>query len=372
MDDKLKKIMFIVLGCGVLLILFLFIISSCESKISPQQLETTIMENAKDYYSSYEEVLPGEESVISLSLGDLVNKGIIKELDKLLDDTTTCSGSLTIENNNNYYIFSPSLDCTMGSEKYKTENLKTKLLESVVSSGNGLYNINNSYYFRGDTVDNYIIFDGLLWRITKINEDGTIRLIEADKRKSTVWDNRYNTLKSSNTGINDYVHNNINSRIKDELEDIYNSETVLTDNAKGYIKKTSLCVGKRSQSETINDGSIECSSTIDNQYLGLIQLNEYLIASLDANCLTSISRECRNYNYLADLDGSYWSLTGNSENNNQVYKIDKRATLLNASSSGIARIVINISDITNVTGTGTEEDPYVVSGFSNQLREIED
>lgn len=371
MDEKLKKIIFIVLGCFVILFLFLFLMSSCSSKVNPANLEKIIVEGAKNYYSYNKNELPGKGNVTNISLQELSNKGIIKELDKLLEDDTNCSGALTIENNNNYYMYSPKLSCTMGTEIYKTENLKDLLIQNVVTSGNGLYMVGNEYYFKGDKLNNFIMFDGLLWRITKINNDNSIKLIEAGRRLPKVWDDRYNTEIKASTGINNFYSNNINSRILDSLQEIYSEENILSNDAKGYIKETSLCIGKRNLTDIINDGSIECSEKLDNQYVGLLQLNEYILGSLDSSCVDATSNSCRNYNYLADFPNSYWTLTANSENTNQVYKININVTSTTASNTAMDRLVINISENTNVTGTGTEDDPFVVSGFTNELKELD-
>ena len=218
MDEKLKKIIMLVLVCFFILFLFLFMLTSCKKKYSPKELELEITDSAKTYFSIHTEELPGEDGILTLTLEDLVNKGIIKKLDKILEKDTNCSGTLTIENNNNYYMYSPSLSCTDGYENYITENLKEKLLENIVYEGNGLYQIGSNYYFRGDDVDNRLILDGILWRIIGINEDGSIRLIEENKRETTVWDNRINSERNSASGINDYIQNGINSRIKDYLD----------------------------------------------------------------------------------------------------------------------------------------------------------
>lgn len=368
MDEKLKKIIFIVLGCFVILFLFLFLMSSCSKKYKPADFELMIVKKSKNYYSVHKDELPSKGGVTTISLADLVSKGIIKELDKLLDKNTNCSGTLTIENNNDFYMYSPSLSCTMPNDTYLTSNLREVLLENVVTSGNGLYIIGDSHYFRGDNVNNFLVLDGILWRITKINNDNSVRLIEADRRDPVVWDDRYNADKLATTGINNYYDNNINSRIKDNLEDIYKNKDIITDDVKGYIKETSLCIGKRDTETSINDGSIECATKLDNQYLGLLQLNEYMLASLDSNCLNTKSVACRNYNYLAEFPNSYWTLTANSENTSQVYKINTTILPTAASNAGMAKLVINISKNTNVTGTGTEEDPYVVVGLKGKAK----
>lgn len=370
MDEKLKKVIYIVLGIFVLFFLILIMLSSCSSRITPEKLETKIVEKAKSYYNNNENELPSKNGILTLSLSDLVAKGIIKDPDKLLEKNTTCSGTLTIENNNNYYMYSPLLNCTSNDKTYNSTNLKEELLKNIVNSGNGLYSIGDSYYFKGDKVNNNIIFDGLLWKITKINNDGSIRLIEAGRRDSSIWDDRYNSTTESTTGINNYFENDINSRIKDDLDNIYNKDDILTKDAKGFIKETSLCIGKRSITDTINDGSIECSSRLDNQYIGLLQFNEYIIASLDQNCTNVESNACSNYNYLADLSQSYWTLTADKDNTYKVFKINTTSISTSANNSGLARMVINISENTNVSGNGSEENPYVVNGMSKEIRKI--
>ena len=370
MDEKLKKIIFIVLGVFIIFIIFLFLISSCKSKLTPEKLESEIVDKVKNYYSLHEEELPSENSIITLSINDLVTKGIIKELDNLLEKDTNCSGNITIENNNGYYMYSPSLSCTSPTNTFITKNLKETLLENVVTTGSGLYNLNGEYYFRGDNVNNYIIFDGIKWRITKINSDNTIRLLVDNRITWVVWDDRYYSDRLSATGVNSFINNGLNSRIKDYLENIYNTEEVLSDLGKGYIKPTTLCIGKRSLEETNNTGSIECSEKLENQYIGLLQLNEFILGSLDPKCTKANSYECTNYNYLATFTNSYWTITANSENNHQVYKISNNVTSSNANNSGMARLVINISENTNITGEGTKEKPYIVSGFSEELKKF--
>ncbi len=370
MDEKLKKIIFIVLGGFVLLFIIIILISTKTSKYKPSDFETKIVNETKNYYENHKDELPTDNVTYTLTLNDLVNKGIIKELSKMLEKNTTCNGTITIENNNNYYMYSPKISCESESETYETKNLKEVLLKNEVTSGNGLYKNNNEYIFKGDKVNNYLIFDQILWRIIKINSDGTIRLIEAERRTPIVWDNRYNTEIRSSTGINEYSKNGINSRIKENLDEIYNNETVLSDKGKGYIKKTNLCIGKRNVEDEINDGSIECSQTLNDQYLGLIQINEYIQASLDSNCKKINDLSCGNYNYLADLPTTYWSITASNAKTNYVYQITKSVNETSANSTAMARLVINISENTSVTGDGTENNPYAVTGMSKELKKL--
>lgn len=373
MNEKTRKMIITALIIIAIIFLLIFIFTkSGNKKYSFNSFEEYLVKNTKKYYEKHEEELPTLNSIKSFTLSDLENTGIISSLDKVLEKNTNCSGTVTIENNNNYYMFSPNIECSNLKDTYKTYNLKDILHSKIVTTGNGLYDMGNGFYFRGEDVENYIIFDGILWRIVKLNIDGTIKIIEDGRRKTVAWDNSFNSEKNYKYGINDFINSEIgiNSSIKNSLDNIYESEDIISNEAKGYIKKTDLCIGKRSTQDTINDGSIECSNVIENQYLGLLQLNEYFIASLDTNCIDISSRACSNYNYLANFDSSYWTLTANKDNTYQVFMIKSLPALSNASSRNMNRLVINISSNTNVKGEGTKDNPYVVAGFDSNLKDL--
>ena len=50
-----------------------------------------------------------------------------------------------------------------------------------------------------------------------------------------------------------------------------------------------------------NDGSIEKSSLLEKQYIGLLPLYDYINASIDTNCNSALTESCTNYNYLNHL-----------------------------------------------------------------------
>ena len=122
-----------------------------------------------------------------------------------------------------------------------------------------------------------------------------------------------------------------------------------------------LCIGKRSLAETINDGSIECSNIMQEQYIGLLPLYEYINASLDESCVSAESTTCTNYNYLANMKSIYWSMTAVSDNSYDVFKIGKKITDATASSTATPKVVLNLSnEIRFAEGDGTFENPYEI------------
>ena len=367
--EKLKKPMLIACGGFVILFIFMFIISSCNRKVyTAKEFEEFLLAEAKTFYKNNVDTLPQENGKTTLSISN-----IIDNQKEYIGSDLTCDGGIDVINNNGYYLYVSNVKCSDG---YSSRNLSEHLINSdVVSSGNGLYSYNDYYIYRGDNVNNYVIFNNQLWRIVKINSNGTLRMIETDymiktkndemvfknnKRSSSKWDDRYNVDKENSSGYNDYIHDGINSRIKDYLEEVYKNE--YSDEIKSYIVKQDLCIGKRSFTDSINDGSIECSNVLSEQNLGLLQLNEYINASLDPGCVNAESATCLNYNYLTEFNTTFWTMTAVSENSYEVYKIGSMITKATAKSNAVPKIVINLSrEARFTTGDGTEENPYIIN-----------
>lgn len=353
LDKSLIKRLSIIIG--IILIIFIIIcifVLVSNSKKSYEQIESMMINSAKAYYNEHSDELPQTDNgVVTISSEKLIENENLKPLNKLVKDKdAVCSGQVTVTKVDDYLLYSATLNCGEHYETMKLKDVITKQ-ENIVSSGNGLYNINNAYVFRGDNVNNYVSFAGKEWHILRVNEDGTIRLLELTKRDKVVWDDRYNSEKQYNVGINNYHV----SRIKDSIDAIYDE---FSDTDRAYLVKQNLCVGKRNGYEQDNSGSLECSNTIENQSLGLIQLNEYALASLDTACTSAYNPECTNYNYLTSLS-SFWTLTADNSTTHKVFKISGSAFTTNASATGQVRLVVNINaNVNYVSGDGTYSNPY--------------
>ena len=98
-----------------------------------------------------------------------------------------------------------------------------------------------------------------MWRIVKIENDQLV-LIYNEKGNRVVWDDRFNTERNRTDGINDYSV----SRIYDNLTDIYKNDTIFNKNTRNLLAIHNIYIGKRSESDMYNDGSIEKSSLLEN------------------------------------------------------------------------------------------------------------
>lgn len=358
MEQKTMRVFGAVIAGFVILILIIFLIASCSKKsYTFESLEKTMLEVAKQYYETSKDLPKNDKETRTITLTQMINNGDINSISKLFNKDISCEGNVTITNNNGLYLYTPYLNC---GKEYETKYLSDKIIEdSLVEQGIGLYNVNNQYIMKGEVENNYVSFEGKLFRIIRINEDKTIRLFELEGTTQVVWDDRFNSDYNTNNGINEFEFNQIDSRIKESITKYYNDENIWTKNLKKYITTQSLCIGKRSESDASKDGSTECSKKIDNQSIGVLSVYEYLQASLDNSCSTTIDSRCSNYNWLSKFDFSTWTLTGDVENSGYAYVIYESPMLNNCSAMSNINAVFNLSDkAIYVSGNGTINNPY--------------
>ena len=222
--------------------------------------------------------------------------------------------------------------------------------------------LGNMYYFRGNITNNYVSFANNLWRIVKINEDNSVKLILNDTLENLV---AMNTTELA--GNNDFL----TSTAYQSLSDWY--ATYLTDFDES-ISSTYYCF----------DNSVTTSSTGEIIYLSNTRLfTDYLpsnvcgglnvsskIGLLTADeAVMAGASAAENTNYYLYIDGlqvSWWTMTPNKRENNimSYMALSTNGSLvrdIDETSSIFLRPVITLSRKTRVTGTGTLEDPYQLS-----------
>ena len=96
----------------------------------------------------------------------------------------------------------------------------------VVTSNDGLYDMDGTLVYRGGNVNNYLKLSGKMYRIIKF-VDGRAVVILNEEIDSTDWDGNYNATTDDRSGINNYN----TSDIKYFLETIYKK-----DNDKALLK----------------------------------------------------------------------------------------------------------------------------------------
>ena len=362
--QKMISLMLIIVGITLIILIILFIASLFTKKsYTYTDVENIMKKAAISYFADYPEYLPTQDgSIVEVDAVNLISAGKMKDLSEYLGNEAACSGAVQVQKAGSDYLYTPYLNC---GESYLTQELYKKVVGETVTSGDGLYVSGNAYIFRGENVDNYVELDNSLWRIVKVNSDGSMALILAKGITYTQpWDDRYNEEQRFEAGINQYSV----SRVKDYLDKVYNNpskedgEDILSDKDKSRLIPYSVCIGKRSVNSEGKNNSEECMQTLKGQYLGLLTLSDYLFASLDNNCKSVETRSCKNYNYLVIRD-EWWLATANKDDTYSVYKISQSGSAKKetASTYSTVRPVIYLnSRVLLKSGEGTKEKPYKV------------
>jgi hypothetical protein len=220
----------------------------------------------------------------------------------------------------------------------KTENgEEVKLLGSSITSdaalateGDGLYRVSGSYIYKGTEVDNYIEFGNTLWRIIKINSDGSIEMATDSYINALDW----------NTTITDYA----NSDIRAYLNDVY-----LNTLNKDMLTNVTYCT------DLVTDlSNVTCNSSNSNDYVRLIGITEFLNSEVNSS---SFLADSNNYIWLYNSnEKSVWHTNGNS------------LGASDADSGYLVKAVVHVKNSTQLlSGKGTKDDPYVIEKESNKV-----
>ena len=116
------------------------------------------------------------------------------------------------------------------TEEEVVTNLNDVLISEEVFSGDGLYKVDDVYYFRGSDVDNYLLYSGRLFRIVGIDQDGGIKLI-SDLVNTVIYDGRDESVDS-------YVDDWLNNVYLDTLNQDYLTDTSVCSD---YIDTNITC-----------------------------------------------------------------------------------------------------------------------------------
>ena len=269
----------------------------------------------------------------------------------------------------------------------KNEIMKNKIITAeptlTTSSNNtsdesGLYKSTATntgeptYYFRGNVENNYVSFAGFTWRIVRINEDGTIRIIMQDgiNNKATY---AFNSKYSNYT----YMYYS-NSNVKTVLENWYQKNIVSQEDldnkvASGayYCEQAKVSYPSSSQAgntlltsylnynpnyKCINDSN---GKGIVNSKIGLLTYDEILFAGGYAAKNNNSYYLYNNTNYFTMSPAGLSS----SDSNYRVWHVNSLGYLGNpyAAHSDSVRPLINLkSDIQISDGDGTINSPFVV------------
>ncbi len=265
----------------------------------------------------------------------------------------------------------------------------------IVSQGNGIYKVRNEYVFRGeDLIDkktyfpNFVQLGNFLWRIVKVNEDASIKLIFYGKK----WKEQNSflslkipyTVKNSNSSLEkNYEESEIRNYLNETIlkkEVTYQDRQVrlLPLDYEQYLQKEKVDITPYQEKEQFKD--LVLSSYED--YVMLLSVREYFESSPyliwdkklksyrcqrgKANLDVSF---CFEKSYLSCYQ-NYLGFTTTESIDHFVYKIVEENNIfsvnkVDALQKSYIQPVINLkSSVSFSKGDGSIENPYVVSLLS--------
>lgn len=239
-----------------------------------------------------------------------------------------------------------------------TDNNASGLFKSIDNDG-------DTYYFRGNVSNNYVKMGDQLWRIIRINGDGSIRLvldgvlpdkyayietINMEDKFSNILFSKSNAYQTLNTWLTSSLASYTDYIAKSNF--CSDSTLSYTDNAIEYISSYSRVM-------VDNNASLNCVGTIEKLNIGLLSIDEVVYAGLNS---TDINQT--NYLY-SNVDDAWWTLSGSMILNNAnvidlfaINNLGKITTQNKLTAYLYLKPVISLDKNISVTGEGTKENPY--------------
>ena len=264
------------------------------------------------------------------------------------------------ENNSNVILSSPILTST-----YDDAKDASGVYMSTQTNDN-----TPTYYYRGMVEDNYVVFANFLWRVVRINEDGTIRIILQDG-----INNNTNYSFNSTTGNYKYMYFSESSSLIDTLNEWYNNnlkqyeKNIVTTTFCESYKVTStnpgfFSVGKEKLT-TFDKYTTNFKCNTDANGKGVISAKIGLL-SYDEAVHAGMYPSKSSSPYI-NISGSYWLMaplaySGSGYGNYALVWYINNGNLSSSATMGEALIrpVISLASNIDFTGSGTETDPYII------------
>ncbi len=212
----------------------------------------------------------------------------------------------------------------------------------------GLHQDNDGYYFKGNVNNNYVIYENRLFRVMRVNNDDTVKLISEGYASTFMWGEESNY---ENSNVRKWLN-----KTDDEHSGVYYN--TLTNVEKTLVKTTYeediLKDGKivsldedKEEEKKDKDKEDKKKDTKKSDYITILTIKDYTLANGKSSYLNN---------------GKMFFLLGLNEDNENLYVEEDGSIQSSDSLSGYSiRPVITLKKNMEVEkGTGSKEDPYVI------------
>lgn len=273
------------------------------------------------------------DSTINLNKGDGYKepgvKSVVDDTDGNLNvDDVTIKGEVDTNTVGTYEItYSASDSLNNKSEvtrKVVVEESLSNVVREATSDTNG--------YYKGDALNNYVMFNNMTFRIVKINSNNTVTIASDEVLANVDYTNDGRFADSSlDSWLNDYFYNLLESKYKKLITSSKWCDDVL--NADNYV-------------------ATECSRSSATRNVGILSIQDYNNTLAD-----DIS--------FLDFGGIVWYANLDSNNNpwtmTDLYDYPLKSEPMNQEYLFNVRPAVTLKKNTKVlSGDGSEADPYIL------------
>lgn len=254
----------------------------------------------------------------------------------------------------------------------------------------------DTYVYRGVVTGNYISFANKMWRLVRINGDGSYRIVLDSSAGKSIFSSDSTSTYNLGYMYGSTVHDNTNSSaIKTYLEDWYTNNLQAYDN---YIDKDAIFWQDRTFNSTtkvyagwervVSNSPTLVATTKDDMFsvtttkgngkltkpIGLLTADEVVLAggTTTGATVTGYGTAYKNtefYLYTGDYPTyGFWTMTprrvGSGATNNHIILSKEVAVIWSepvVTTQRYVRPVINLKANTLFKGSGTKTDPYVIT-----------
>lgn len=297
--------------------------------------------NGNSTYSGTIKINANETHSYTFNIDNPMQKKITGKLSVELEKDMNTFANVILKNN----IINEKVQTELGSIASYDEGL----IESTDDSG-------TSYYFRGSSKNNYVLFADLTWRIVKINGDGTIKIILDNLiNNNTQFYKEQNDLTFENSNIYQELSSWYNTTLNqvDSLIANYRFCTDATNGENGYSSLTRIFINK--------DPIFQCLGTTNTAKIGLLTADELSFAG-------SNNKESNEnfYLYNEEIKSGWWTMSPAKNNDGTIsyIEIQRNGQMNNGTNGSLfrgVRPVINLVKKATVNGNGTLDNPYTVN-----------
>ena len=217
-----------------------------------------------------------------------------------------------------------------------SEILADKIISNnqITKTADGFHKEKDGYSFKGNVANNYIKFSNRIYRIMRVYDDNSIKIVSDTNDNVLIWGDD-----------SSYKNSNLNNWL-DKKESATSGIYYDTISNTSLLKKTSYT------EDILKKSKVKTSKEKTSSFITTLTINDYVNSNGKNSYLNN---------------GQYFWLIGNDDENSNLY-VDSTGSVETSNSYesyGVRAVLTLKKDIKTTTGLGTIEDPYVVDMENN-------